>query len=318
MNAFDKKLSATDEYPLKAADVSALQVNMGYRCNLRCTHCHVEASPSRSEDMSRATVDKLINILNKHDGIKTIDITGGSPELNENYRRLIHAASEAGKEIISRTNLAILTEPGMEDIPDLWAEKRVKVVASLPCYSEEGVDSQRGRGTFKKAMIILKHLNQMGYGQEETGLELDLMFNPAKAGVAPDQQMLEKVYREKLKEMHGVTFNRLIALSNMPIGRLGKTMSDNEKKEYVFQLEEKFNEDTVKNVMCRHLVSVSPDGDLFDCDFWQMLKLPVKSRNSNDMDSFDYALLSNREIMTASLCFMCTAGAGASCGGALA
>ena len=290
---------------------------MGYRCNLRCSHCHVEASPERSEDMSPATVDKLINILNEHDGIRTVDITGGSPELNENYRRFITAASGAGKEVISRTNLAILTEPGMEGIPELWAEKRVKVVASLPCYSEEGVDSQRGRGTFKKAIMSLKRLNELGYGQEGTGLELDIMFNPAKAGVAPDQKMLENAYREKLKEMHGVTFNHLIALGNMPIGRLGKTMSDDEKKEYVQQLEQSYNADTVKNVMCRHLISVSPDGDLFDCDFWQMLKLPVKSRNSNDIDSFDYVSLSNREIMTAPLCFMCTAGAGASCGGAL-
>jgi radical SAM/Cys-rich protein len=216
-----------------------------------------------------------------------------------------------------RTNLAVWSEPGMDGMPELLAENKVKIVASLPCYTTEGVDGQRGKGTYDKAVSALKHLNELGYGKEGTGLEIDLMFNPAKEGIAPDQHMLENAYREKLKEMHGITFNHLIALSNMPIGRLGRSMSNAEKQSYLIQLEEKFNPDTVKNLMCRHLISVSPDGTLYDCDFWQMLKLPVKRRNSNTIKTFNIGELKNREIVTASLCFLCTAGAGASCSGAL-
>jgi radical SAM/Cys-rich protein len=317
MNKFDQKLNDMGHYPLTAKDLSTLQVNMGYKCNLRCTHCHVNASPNRTEAMSSETVDRLIEILLNNDEITAVDITGGSPELNPNYKRFVKSAVDLGKKVLVRSNLAILTEPGMEDISDFLAKYKVKIIASLPCYTAEGVDGQRGKGTYEKAISVLKRLNELGYGQEGTGLEIDIMFNPAKEGIAPDQKMLEKAYREKLKEMHGITFNHLIALSNMPIGRLGKSMSASEKELYLKQLEEKFNPATVTDVMCRHLISVAPDGTLFDCDFWQVLKLPVKTRNSNDVNSFDYTSLSNREIITASLCFMCTAGAGASCGGAL-
>lgn len=317
MNKFDQKLNDMGHYPLKADDVSTLQVNMGYKCNLRCTHCHVDASPGRTEEMSSETVDRLIEILRDNDEITIVDITGGSPELNPWYKRLVKYAVSMGKKVMVRSNLAILTETRMEDVPDFLAENKVKIIASLPCYTAEGVDAQRGKGTYEKAVSALKRLNELGYGKEGTGLEIDIMFNPSKEGMAPDQKMLENTYREKLKEMHGITFNHLIALSNMPIGRLGKSMSANEKDAYIKQLEEMFNPATVTNVMCRRLISVGPDGTLFDCDFWQALKLPVKTRNSNDVNSFDYASLSNREIITAPLCFMCTAGAGASCGGTL-
>lgn len=318
MNIFDKKLDALGCYPLTADGISTLQVNMGYKCNLSCTHCHVEASPQRTEQMSSDTVDRIIDILKSSAEITTVDITGGSPEYNPNYRRLIKAAADMGKKVIARSNLAILSEPGMGDIPEFLATNKTKIVASLPCYTAEGVDGQRGKGTYDKAIAALKQLNKLGYGQEDTGREIDIMFNPAKEGIAPDQHMLEGAYKSKLKEMHGITFNHLIALSNMPIGRLGKSMSATEKEAYLKQLEEKFNPNTVKNLMCRHLVSVSPDGTLFDCDFWQMLKLPVKSRNSNTVKTFNITELKKREIVTASLCFMCTAGAGASCSGALA
>lgn len=317
MNAFDKKISASDRYPLRADDITTLQVNMGYRCNLSCSHCHVEASPERQEEMSSSTVDLIVGILNNHEAITTVDITGGSPELNPHYEKLLRASVAAGKTVIVRSNLAVLSERGMEGVPGLWADTKVKVVASLPCYTEEGVDSQRGRGTYKKAITALKHLNSLGYGREGTGLEIDIMFNPARAEITPDQMALENAYREKLKEMHGVTFNHLVALGNMPIGRLGRSMSDYEKKDYLRQLEEQYNPETVKNLMCRYLISVGPDGNIYDCDFWQMLKLPVKNRTSNDVASFDYEQLRTREIMTTPLCFMCTAGAGASCSGAL-
>lgn len=293
MNKFDQRLNEMGHYPLKADDVSTLQVNMGYKCNLRCTHCHVDASPGRTEEMSSDTVDRLIEILRNNDEITTVDITGGSPELNPHYERFVKSAVNMDKKVIVRSNLAIFTEPGMEDLPDFLATNKVKIIASLPCYTAEGVDGQRGKGTYGKAVSALKRLNALGYGREGTGLEIDIMFNPAKEGIAPDQKMLENAYREKLKEMHGITFNHLIALSNMPVGRLGKSMSAIEKEVYLKQLEERFNPLTVSNVMCRHLISVGPDGTLFDCDFWQVLKLPVKIRNSNDVNSFDYASLSN-------------------------
>jgi radical SAM/Cys-rich protein len=318
MNKFDRKIKETTEhYPLHANKVETLQINVGYRCNLACTHCHVNASPNRTEEMSSEIIDKLISIMQNNPEISTVDITGGSPEMNPHYKRLVKSATVMGKNVIVRTNLAILTEPGMEDIPDFMAAQKVKIIASLPCSSEEGVDVQRGKGTYRKAIKALKKLNSLGYGKEGTGLEIDLMFNPAKAGIAPGQAALEKVYRDKLKEMHGVTFNHLIALSNMPIGRLGKSMSDIERDVYIKQLEEKFNPDTVNNVMCRNLISVSPDGRLFDCDFWQMLEIPVKN-GVKSVDDWDYNALSNRAIVTNVFCFMCTAGAGASCGGALA
>jgi radical SAM/Cys-rich protein len=316
MNTFDKKLSEQGLFPLAAENISTLQVNIGYRCNLRCTHCHVEASPDRIEEMPLSTLSKVLDILKEHDGITTVDITGGSPELNLYFKYFVNACVDREKNVIVRTNLSIYSEPGMEGLPEVLTDNKVKLVASLPCYTEEGVDSQRGKGTYKKAMAALKKLNSLGYGREGSGLKIDIMFNPAGAGIAPDQNTLEKAYMDKLAGQ-GITFNHLIALSNMPIGRLGNTMSDSEKQEYMKQLKHKYNPETVEKLMCRHLISVAPDGTLYDCDFWQMLKLPIKNRRSNDVKSFDYDALKNREILTASLCFMCTAGAGAGCSGAL-
>ncbi len=296
MNIFEQKLKDTTAfYPLKAEDITTLQVNIGYKCNLSCTHCHVEASPGRTEQMSSETVDRIIGILKNNHGITTLDITGGSPEYNSNYRRLIKAAAGMGKKVLVRSNLAILSESGMNDMPELWAKNKVKVIASMPCYTAEGVDGQRGKGTYDKVIAALKKLNALGYGKEGAGLEIDLMFNPAGADIAPDQQMLENAYKQKLKEMHGIVFNHLVALSNMPIGRLKKSMTDDEQKKYLKLLEEKFNPETVKNLMCRHLISISPDGRIYDCDFWQMINLPVKNGSSR-IEDFDYKKLKKREI----------------------
>ena len=316
MNTFDKKISEHGFFPLYAENISTLQVNIGYKCNLRCRHCHVQASPDRKEEMSLSTLSQVLDILERHDGITTVDITGGSPELNLYFKYFVNACVDRGKNVIVRTNLAIYSEPGMEELPEFLADNNVKLVASLPCYTEAGVDGQRGEGTYKKAMAALRKLNSLGYGKEGSGLEIDIMFNPAGAEIAPDQGTLEKAYRDNLAGQE-ITFNHLIALSNMPIGRLGYSMTDNEKQEYIKQLRGKYNPSTVENLMCRHLISVSPDGTLYDCDFWQMLKLPIKNRRCNDIKSFDYEALKNREVLTASLCFMCTAGAGASCSGAL-
>jgi radical SAM/Cys-rich protein len=317
MNTFDKKLNEQGCFPLTAGDISTLQVNLGYRCNLRCTHCHVKAAPDRKEEMSLTIISRLLEVLKENEAITSVDITGGSPELNPYYKFFIKSCVDLKKKVTVRTNLAIYDEPGMDDLPEFLTEHKVRIVASLPCYSEEGVDSQRGQGTYKKAVNALKKLNSLRYGEEGSGLVLDIMFNPAGTGIAPDQGMLEKTYREKLREMHGIYFNNLIALSNMPIGRLEKSISEDDRTAYVHELVQKYNPATVDHLMCRNLVSVSPDGTLYDCDFWQMLKLPVKERRSNDIRSFDYGLLSRREILTTPLCFMCTAGAGASCSGAL-
>jgi len=316
LNTFDRKLNDHSHYPLTAEDISTLQVNLGYQCNLACSHCHVEGSPKRDEIMPLNVMLDILDILRKHDEITSVDITGGSPELNPNFKFFVTTCKTFDKKIIVRTNLAIYSEPGMEDMPEFLAAHKVKIVASLPCYSEEGVDSQRGPGTYRKAIEALKTLNALGYGSSDGALEIDIMFNPAGAAIAPDQQMLEKAYREHLGKDHGIHFNRLIALSNMPIGRLGKALSEAEKEEFMNQLEEKFNPSTIPNLMCRHLISVSPDGSLFDCDFWQVLTIPVMN-GSTTVHSFDLDLLKKRKIVTSSLCFLCTAGAGASCSGAL-
>lgn len=317
MNIFDLKLRETGYYPLKAEEITTLQMNIGYKCNLRCIHCHVEASPDRKEEMSLSIVDKVLNILRENNKITTVDITGGSPELNPHFKYIVKSAANMGKRVMVRSNLAIYTEPCIEKhIPELLAEDKIKIIASLPCYTEEVVDSVRGNGTYKKAISVLKHLNSLGYGRENSGLEIDIMYNPAKVKIASEQIALENAYKEKLSKMHGIIFNRLLVLSNMPIGRLKKSMTDDEQREYLKLLEEKFNPDTVENLMCRYLISISPDGRLFDCDFWQMLNLPVKSKCSN-IDSFDYTMLGNREIVTLPLCLMCTAGAGVSCSGTL-
>lgn len=318
MNNFDQKLNACGQYPLKAKEISTLQVNVGYKCNLRCTHCHVEASPDRKEEMSSSTMHKILDVLRNNKEITTVDITGGSPEMNPHFKDFVKTSCDMGKKGIVRTNLAIYSEPGMEAVPEFFAENKVKIVAALPCYSEAGVDSQRGRGTYAKAIDAFKKLNSLGYGKNGKGLNIDIMFNPATTGIAPDQKMLENSYKEKLGEMHGIVFNSLIALSNMPIGRLGKSTTSEEYINYTREFASSFNPATIENLMCRNLISVSPDGTLYDCDFWQMLKLPVRNKKSNNINSFDYAVLANRQIITNPMCFMCTAGAGASCGGALA
>ncbi|MBI4687505.1 MAG: arsenosugar biosynthesis radical SAM protein ArsS [Nitrospirae bacterium] len=317
MNDFDRKLKEIGCYPLTAKDISTIQCNIGYKCNLRCNHCHVSASPERKDTMSIGTISAILRILENYSEIATVDITGGAPELNPYFEYFVKACAALGRRIIVRSNLAVYFEHDKIEIPRFLSKHKVKIIASLPCYTEEGVDKQRGKGTYVKAVSALKYFNSLGYGQEGSGLEVDIMFNPAGAGAAPEQGGLEKAYKEKLGGIYGVVFNRLIALSNMPIGRLGKSMSSAEKEIYLEKLKEKFNPDTVKNLMCRHLINISPQGRLFDCDFWQMLNMPVKS-GCQDVEDFDYETLSRREIVANTLCFMCTAGAGASCSGALA
>ncbi len=314
MNIFDRRLKeTTGHYPLKARKINTLVVNVGNKCNLRCTHCFVEASPDRTEEMSLSTINKILSILRENSEITVLEVMGGAPELSPYFKYFVKSAAGMGKDVKVPSNLAVYFEPGMEDIPEFLAENKIKILASLPHYTEEVMDKQRGKGTYKKAISALKKLNGLGYGKEGTSLELDIMFNPAGASMSPDQQMLENVYRDKLKEMHGITFNHFFALTNIPMGRLGKSMSEEEINAYMKELEEKYNPDTVENLMCGYLISVSPDGRLFDCDCAQILGLPVKNGDSH-IDNFDYKILSKREIVTTPLCFTCTVGVGQGCG----
>ncbi len=312
LNAFELKLKESGHYPLKAKRFNVLEANVGYKCNLSCTHCYVEASPERTEEMPLSTINRILDILRDNKEITTLDITGGAPELNSHYKYFVKSAVDTGKKVMVRSNLAIFAEPAMKDIPEFLAENRVKIIASLPCVTEEGVDKQRGRGTYRKIIPVLKKLNGLGYGGEGTSPELDLVFNPGSASLAPEQQMLERVYKDKLKEMHGIVFNHLIALPNQPGGRLRKSMSADEIKTYEQELEEKFNPDALENVMCRHIINISYDGSLYDCECAQMAGLQV-GREVSTLENFDYERLAGREIITMPYCFICTAGAGTTC-----
>ncbi len=313
MNAFDRKLMETGHYPLRAREISTLVVNLGNRCNLRCSHCFVEASPERTEEMSPETVNRVLDVLGENREITLLEVMGGAPELSPHFRYIVKSALGLGKDVKVPSNLAVYFEPGMEDIPRFLAENRVKILASLPHYTEEVVDRQRGRGTYKKAIAALKMLNGLGYGREGTPLELDILFNPAGTSLAPDPQILETAFKDNLREMHGITFNRLYPLTNIPVGRLGKSLSQEEKDAYMRELREKYNPETVKTLMCSYLISVSPEGRLFDCDCAQMLGVPLKNGGLH-IDEFDYGTLSTREIATTRHCFTCTVGIGQSCG----
>ncbi len=312
MNTFEIKLA---EYrcPIpKANKVSILVVHVGYKCNLRCTHCYVDSSPDRTEMMSLETMNKILEVMQANDEITTLDLTGGAPELNHHYKYFVKTASDMGKKVQVRSNLVIYFEPGMEDLPDFLAENKIKIFASLPHYEEKFMDKQRGKGSYKKSITALKRLNELGYGKEGTGLELDIEFNPLRAALAPDQRTLTTIYRDRLMNMHGITFNKLIALSNAPLGRLRKLTPDEQFNKYMKELEGKFNPHTVNDLMCGYYLSISPSGRLYDCGFMQILDVPLKNGDMH-IDNFDYTALSRREIATQPICFICTAGSGMNC-----
>ncbi len=312
MNLFNQKLRETGISPLKAESIAVLLVSVGSKCDLRCTHCYVEASPERNEEMSLETMEKILDILDRNSEIEVLDITGGAPELNTNYKYFVKSAADMNKKVMVRSNLTIFFQPGMEEIPGFLADNRIKIFASMPCYTEPGVDSQRGNGSYRKIIAALKRLNGLGYGKEGTGLELDIAFNPPEASRAPDRQMLENVYKEKLMELHGITFNNLAAISNVPVGRLRRSMTDDDYNVYLKELEKSFNPDNLRNILCRKQLCISYDGKLHDCGFSQMQQVVVKSSCSH-IDVFDYESLCKREIATTRVCFTCTAGSGLGC-----
>jgi len=305
--------------PLRRGRLDTLQVNVGYRCNQSCVHCHVNAGPNRSEEMSAEVIDVVLAFLAKKH-VTTLDITGGAPELNPHFRRLVRSARDMGVRVLDRCNLTVLEVPGQQDLADFLAGERVEIVASLPCYLEDNVDRQRGTGVFEASIRGLKRLNALGYGREHGGLVLDLVYNPQGPALPPPQAALEADYRRVLGERHGIAFNRLYTLANMPIQRFGAILiARGEFDRYLDLLRQAHVDANLGHVMCRNLVSVDWQGHVYDCDFNQMLDLPLghggceRPRLADLMD----AELEGRPIRGAGHCYGCTAGQGSSCGGAL-
>lgn len=304
---------------LRRCSVDVLQVNLGRYCNLACIHCHVEAGPTRKEMMSRENVDAVLGFLDKSK-IPTLDITGGAPELHGDFNYLVESARAIGRHVMDRCNLTVIFEPDKDYLPEFFRRHRVELVCSLPCYSEENVDKQRGKGTFDDSIRALQIFNQLGYGQPDSGLTLNLVYNPVGPHLPPAQEKLELDYKRILKEQFDVTFNRLFCLSNMPITRYATHLKlRGEYDAYMKLLADNFNGATLDQVMCRNLISVGWDGRIYDCDFNQMLNLPLCRRTGAPMTIDDVTL---EEIQDAAIavddhCYACTAGSGSSCGGAL-
>jgi radical SAM/Cys-rich protein len=305
--------------PLRRGRLDTLQVNVGYRCNQSCVHCHVNAGPSRSEEMSAAVIDVVLAFLAKK-RVRTLDITGGAPELNPHFRRLVRSARAMGVRVTDRCNLTVMEVPGQHDLADFLAGEEVEIVASLPCYLEDNVDRQRGTGVFEASIRGLKRLNALGYGRAQSGLVLDLVYNPQGAALPPPQAALEADYRRALGERYGIAFNRLYTLANMPIQRFGAILiARGEFDRYLDLLRQAHVDANLDHVMCRNLLSVDWEGYVYDCDFNQMLDLPFahggreRPRLADLMD----AELEGRPIRAAGHCYGCTAGQGSSCGGAL-
>lgn len=299
--------------------VTTLQVNLGYLCNQQCLHCHVNAGPKRSEVMNDQNIQCVIDFLQTSD-VKLLDLTGGAPELNPHFRDLVKAARSKGVQVIDRCNLTILDEPGQEDLAEFLAEQGVQITASLPCYEQENVDGQRGKGVFEKSIAGLKKLNQLGYGQEEGELELNLVYNPTGAYLPPPQQVLEADYKQKLFDQHGIVFSQLLTLANMPIQRFGSSLiSKGQFNDYMTLLQTAHKDENLKTVMCRSLISVDWQGYLYDCDFNQMLDLPMQLEGTQRPHLRDVMTkdLSGEAIVVRGHCYGCTAGQGSSCGGAL-
>jgi len=315
---FGETLGRRGLAPLTRHPVTTLQINVGWRCDLACTHCHVEAGPKRTEMMDRKTADRILTVLRGSRSVTTVDLTGGAPELNAQFRHLVVGARALGLQVIDRCNLTILLEPGQEDTAEFLAEQRVRVVASLPCTREETVDAQRGRLVFERSIEALHKLGRLGYGRPGSSLTLDLVYNPPGAALPPPQAELEAIYRQELKERFGIEFHRLLAITNMPIRRFARALEREGKADaYTALLVAHFNPETVSELMCRSLVSVGYDGRLHDCDFNQMLDLPLGGKARTIWEVTDLAELEGDHIETAGHCFGCTAGAGSSCSGTL-
>ncbi|MFT7245634.1 MAG: radical SAM/Cys-rich protein [Candidatus Azotimanducaceae bacterium] len=311
-------LLQTDFPAIRRGTLDTLQVNLGYLCNLSCTHCHVNAGPTRTELMDIDTINLVLEFLQKRD-IKTLDMTGGSPEMNPHFQYLVKEARALGVTVMDRCNPTILGEPGYEYLPDFFAEQQIVVVASMPCYQEQNVDKQRGKGVFKESIAGLKKLNAVGYGMPGSDLVLNLVYNPDDPILPPEQEGLQAEYKKALFDEHGLHFNELFALANMPISRYGaRLLAQGQYVDYMQLLRNSFSAANLETVMCRSLVSVDYQGHVYDCDFNQMLEIPLISDKPKPhlRDLLDEELEGNT-IAIGEHCYACTAGQGSSCGGAL-
>ncbi len=312
-------LEQTDFPPIERGGLTTLQVNLGYRCNQQCLHCHVNAGPRRTEIMSHETVTQVIAYL-RSAGLETLDITGGAPELNPHFRELVCAARGMGMRVIDRCNLTILLEPGQEDLDRFLAGQGVELIASMPCYRQDNVDAQRGGGVFHNSVRALHQLNALGYGRRGSGLTLNLVYNPQGATLPPAQAGLERDYRKHLGDEYGIVFNHLYTLANMPIQRFGSMLiSKNQFHDYMTLLRGSYQASNLQSVMCRTLVSVDWRGFIYDCDFNQMLDLPLRAgaKPRLHITELDAKLLEGLPVTVKDHCYGCTAGQGSSCGGAL-
>jgi len=317
MNRFDRTVADAVAEPLGSIDIDTMQVNVGLRCNQRCRHCHVEASPDRTELMQWPTMALVLEAATRGEA-GVVDITGGAPELNPRLRGFIEALGQVGCDVQVRTNLTALLEPGLEHMIEFFRSHGVRLVASMPCYLAENVRAQRGPEVYERSVEAMRRLNAAGYGVRET-LPLDLVYNPAGPLLPPDQADLEQDYRRELGERFGIVFTHLLTITNMPIGRFGRELRrEGRDQEYHRLLEESFNPATLAGLMCRHQISVGWDGTLYDCDFNLSLNCPVDHEAPAHIGQFEPTVLRRRRIVTGEHCFGCTAGAGSSCAGALA
>ena len=319
MHAMLQRLHPTTFPAIRRDAVKTLQVNLGYRCNQSCLHCHVNAGPNRTEMMARKTIDEVLSVLETC-SIQTLDLTGGAPELNPHFRDLVKKARSLGVHIIDRCNLTILQQSGMEDLADFLAKNKVEIVASLPCYLKENVDGQRGEGVHQESIQALQKLNRLGYGMPDSDLTLNLVYNPGGPYLPPEQTQLEIDYKRELQQRFGVQFNQLLALANLPIQRFGSTLvSKGQFADYMKLLKSAHRDCNLGSVMCKSLVSVDWQGKIYDCDFNQMLNLPLILSSGNAAKLSDLIKFEPEDlnIAVADHCFGCTAGQGSSCGGAL-
>lgn len=315
---FDVRLTQAGLAPLHATGITVFQINVGKLCNQTCRHCHVDAGPDRIESMSRETAELCIEALAKTD-IPTVDLTGGAPELNPNFRWLVEQARALDRHVMDRCNLSVLLLPSQADLAEFLALHHVEIIASLPSYRASQTDAQRGHGVFEKSMEALRLLNQMGYGRPDSGLALNLVYNPVGAFLPPKQEAIEAQFKKELRSRHGVEFNHLYTITNMPVSRFLEFLIESGNYEgYMERLANAFNPAAAAGVMCRYTLSVGWDGTLYDCDFNQMLELPVDHGAPSHIRDFDPAQLHRRQIVTRNHCYGCTAGSGSSCGGAVA
>ncbi len=315
---FDATIADYGVAPLTARTISTLQVNVGKLCNQTCTHCHVDAGPQRTEIMSLETINSILSTLKRYPQISTIDITGGAPEMNPHFEYFVEECRTLDRTVIDRCNLTVFFVKGKGHLPQFLAKHQVEIVASLPCYLEDNVDEQRGKGVFDRSIAALQQLNALGYGRNGSGLTLSLVYNPIGPNLPPSQKELEKDYKKELFDRYGLSFNHLYTITNMPISRfLDDLRTTGQTEHYTELLLNSFNPASLDSLMCRSLISVSWDGMLYDCDFNQMLDLTITPSTNRTINAFDFDALKHRPIVTGQHCYGCTAGAGSSCGGSL-